>query len=1081
MDPEALRAALFEAGYRPVPVYTWNWDTVGAGKRPLGNEWQIEARKPIPFCVTHRAVPHALNTGILCDGLRAVDIDIDDPDRADKVKSLAIEMLGDAPMRWRGNSPRLLLAYRAAEGEPSKRHLTGEGHSKEHSNKIEILGLGNQFVGFGTHDSGADLQWHGSLLDTPRDTLPAVAEDQITAFLKAAAPIIGAAIPNAEAETPHRASETIRADCKILASAMTRIPNETRNWDDWNRIGMALFAATDGADDGLLIFDQWSRKCSEAYQAASCAARWASYRASPPSRIGAGTIFYLAGQNGWKQPVQQEPYHPGPAPVRPPVTESRTALREAIADFFNHVTQPNLFVANRAIRAQVGTGKSATTRLEIARALTELRARGDRRSILVTVPMHRLGNDQAREFDDLPETAKAGLVAQVWRGREAVDPMQTRGSKVVLMCHDIEAVKEAQAVHANVQESVCRRGSDQCKHFQYCGYQRQLNLKADLWIAAHQVLFSEKPKNFGDLASVVVDESMWQAGLFGLDGRNHLTIDELGADCTVPGSPDDTDYLRHIRGLAFEALRHLPDGPIKRDAMVAGYLTEQMAHDALKIEWKRKITPAISPGMPPAERKAAAEAARANRILGRLSAFWHAMASLLAEDGPEASGNAAIASVADKDGTVRVIRLKGRREISKGFKVPTLMIDATYRHELAQPYYPGITLVADIIAETPHQSIRQSVGKTYSKSSLLGPDDAPLKAKTTRANNIRKLHASLCKLARSFAPNRILAVGQKDVEDALKERGNLPGNLDLQHFNNIRGLDTWKDVPLIAVIGRTLPAPGAVETIAEALIGAAIEPIQGRYPQGQRQRLFVAGGWTDALAEYHPNAVAEAVRAAICDDELEQVVGRGRGVNRSKETRLEVIVLTNVVMESPIDEILDPGALEPSPADMMSADAGIALASPAHAAKAFPHLWPSEDAAKKAWQREDGDKRLYIYSIGECPRPLGAVTYRLTGPGMKEKTATFDPAICKTPATWLTERLGPLASCTVTIETEQEGIEPGEAYMPFVAIEPIAEIWTINKTRFEAKPEKKPTKPKPDADEFARQLWSTPLPVPAIG
>ena len=106
-----LRVSLWRAGYRPVAVYT-------NAKNPFGDKWEQRARQTPPQAVTAPPDPRHLNTGILCDGLRAVDVDVDDPAKAAEIDRLAREMLGAAPMRFRANSPRHLHLYRAAEGEP---------------------------------------------------------------------------------------------------------------------------------------------------------------------------------------------------------------------------------------------------------------------------------------------------------------------------------------------------------------------------------------------------------------------------------------------------------------------------------------------------------------------------------------------------------------------------------------------------------------------------------------------------------------------------------------------------------------------------------------------------------------------------------------------------------------------------------------------------------------------------------------------------------------------------------------------------------------------------------------------------
>jgi hypothetical protein len=98
----ALRAQLWDAGYRSLAVYSHDHaDRVRAGKAPIGDRWTERARKDPPECVELPAVAWAANTGILCDGLRAIDIDVDDPELAGAVRALAIDMLGDTLMRCR--------------------------------------------------------------------------------------------------------------------------------------------------------------------------------------------------------------------------------------------------------------------------------------------------------------------------------------------------------------------------------------------------------------------------------------------------------------------------------------------------------------------------------------------------------------------------------------------------------------------------------------------------------------------------------------------------------------------------------------------------------------------------------------------------------------------------------------------------------------------------------------------------------------------------------------------------------------------------------------------------------------------
>jgi Bifunctional DNA primase/polymerase, N-terminal/Primase C terminal 2 (PriCT-2) len=84
-----------------------------------------------------------------------------------------------------------------------------------------------------------------------------------------------------------------QADPKLVAAALAVIPNDDVNWEEWNRIGMATWRATDGAQEGFIAFDAWSQK-SNKYDQRDTLRRWNNYFKSPPTRLGAGTLFRLA-------------------------------------------------------------------------------------------------------------------------------------------------------------------------------------------------------------------------------------------------------------------------------------------------------------------------------------------------------------------------------------------------------------------------------------------------------------------------------------------------------------------------------------------------------------------------------------------------------------------------------------------------------------------------------------------------------------------------------------------------------------------------------------------------------------------
>src|SRR4029077_21224355 len=49
-------------------------------------------------------------------------------------------------------------------------------------------------------------------------------------------------------------------DLDKLAYAMRYVPNDDLDWDDWNDIALALFAATNGSEFGFRLFDEFSQQ-----------------------------------------------------------------------------------------------------------------------------------------------------------------------------------------------------------------------------------------------------------------------------------------------------------------------------------------------------------------------------------------------------------------------------------------------------------------------------------------------------------------------------------------------------------------------------------------------------------------------------------------------------------------------------------------------------------------------------------------------------------------------------------------------------------------------------------------------------
>jgi P4 family phage/plasmid primase-like protien len=91
---------------------------------------------------------------------------------------------------------------------------------------------------------------------------------------------------------PQHDSELDDDDLEALGEI---IANPDREWADWNRLGMAFFAASNGSEAGFAAFERVSQRSAK-YDASETRRRWEHFHRSPPHRLGPGTLIYEARQ-----------------------------------------------------------------------------------------------------------------------------------------------------------------------------------------------------------------------------------------------------------------------------------------------------------------------------------------------------------------------------------------------------------------------------------------------------------------------------------------------------------------------------------------------------------------------------------------------------------------------------------------------------------------------------------------------------------------------------------------------------------------------------------------------------------------
>jgi putative DNA primase/helicase len=670
-----------------------------------------------------------------------------------------------------------------------------------------------------------------------------------------------------------------------------------------------------------------------------------------------------------------------------------------------------------AIRITTGVGKSHALRAAIPAFIKEMKLRGLPHRVLILVPTHALGSEAK---DMLP----TGLTAEVWQGRgvHKVNGIPICTSKSIVtgesMCANPVAVAAAEHIGATVEEMACKQGKGdnavKCPHFDTCAYQKQKAAvkQADIVFAAHELLF-RLPATLGeDFGLVIVDEGFWQDGLV---TSRRIGIEGLASDLTAfpvrhsLGVPDEvqTADLRTVIACLQDGLKGQEDGYVKKSPLIIAGLAptnngiDGSGRRAARFEWGRKnVLITLRPDAEPEAWEKASEDCRFLGQIPRRAAMWHAVDGLLSGN-EETSGHLLLETKVTTEGSFRYLRVLGRKEVDdKILGLPVIHLDATMALKIVQRFMPRIEMGLDLHVPAPHERITQVIGLPVGKSSLI-----PGTRSQEQEERIARKRKALADFVRIWARGRrTLAITYKAVEDDFPA---IPG-VEVAHWGNIEGRDEWGDVALLVTAGRPMPGPADIKRMAAALTG---RPVVVEQVPGQRTIRLKSGGEQQIQTKGYSDADAEMVRLVVAEAALAQGVGRGRGVKRGPGDPLEVFVIcSDVAYPMEVDEVLH---YQDVKADFLTemVHAGIVPQFPSDAAKIFPQLFKSRDAAKQAYWRagikvDVGDnayKTIFIRGVTDIVR------YQPTGRGQAARLALVDLAKIPDPCTFLTAALGPLA------------------------------------------------------------------------
>ncbi len=603
------------------------------------------------------------------------------------------------------------------------------------------------------------------------------------------------------------------------------------------------------------------------------------------------------------------------------------------------------------LEGQVALGKTETYLARLPELASTLR-KGH--CVLIAVPNHKLSKEL------LQRALVHSLDVEVYLGPAQDDPDQAGKT----MCWVPEHRATFQS--AGTAQKLC----GVCPHRTECGYMKQRRKKAGVWIAAHQVIYWKRRRPIPPVDYVIVEEDPVAAGLAGDNPKApiFLSSEEASAD---------------VR----RAMKQLPLGAAftRNDFAVS----DQRLRQLIRHTFENMRPVELAEDSSQEEIEAAFEATRANARCVEQAGFYRAILN----DGPWG-----VRAVEIGNGTV-VLKWLRQRKIHRDFDVPTLFTDATAnwdatRHlidcyqsppgykgepfvdedgsisfDFDYPLDPVISSITVAKADTPNVSYRQ----VLFSGAAARLDDS--KAGRRAVGKVRRYIE-----ARSVLRRRVLVICQLSLETKLQDLG-LPTNVETAHFNAVRGRDEWNDIDLLIVIGRTQPRPSAMELQAETLFHVHCKTLGPEYYD--RAWTPFTGSNKKVPVEQHPDPLVELMRWRVCEAELIQAIGRGRGVNRTATTPLQVDLVNMVPLpDIKIDEVVEWEDAQPDPGSVIAGRHGLLLAEGNSKGIAnvvvalLPDLFGTVNAAKQAevYTRAETPNKDYYIGVSARVYTFGSKT-----------------------------------------------------------------------------------------------------------
>jgi len=608
------------------------------------------------------------------------------------------------------------------------------------------------------------------------------------------------------------------------------------------------------------------------------------------------------------------------------------------------------------IKSPCGSGKTQQMAEHIALHVTGV--------VEVYQPTHRLGDEWKKSILKYNPNKRVIVI----KGREALDAQKQP------LCIKHQLANQLSQKGLSVYPNLCRSSQGkgkaplECNRYHHCAYIQQFG-PADVYVYTHAHL----PLERGELETwkpslVVVDESFFQSCLQRLKIPAGLLLHP-----TLPANAAkvcrDIHQHRVLYGIDVGMQRLLCPSflPMLNDA-----------RSALIKSSKTNLLPNMG-------------AAQQTPLITQAISFYPLIV-LLQHLAWAALTNYPLQSL-DFDQMTQTLMVHHRRDITRfddQLKAPRIMLlDASASQTVIEPFFTVGTI-------SPMHIDRKAVITQCRSSRCSNTSLTPASQKTparqqdaaVRLNDVQVLIDRL-----EGRGVRVLVVAASAITG--NPSSNIPSQLtvssgsELAHFNAVRGVDHWKLMDAIVLIGRNQPPVKAVEDIARALFW------------GGPNRLALSGQWSKVVKGYrtsgepfgvevevHADPRVQAVHEQVREEESIQAIDRLRLIYAPQVKH--VFVLSNLVLDLEVHHLLDWHDITHGTRLEQAKEAlacGVLPLRPKWLSDRFGALWSTEKAAKEDVTRTHGEgfKKAHIsnsISIGKLS-PFGYY-YQYKYPGQRQ-------------------------------------------------------------------------------------------------